>query len=85
MTMAWLVVMTKPRQEAKAAAHLVEQSFEVYLPKPLSGTRWGVLSAKSPYFRAIVFVVSSRGSQSPAFAPPRVSWPPFDLVNRLPI
>jgi hypothetical protein len=33
MAMAWLVVVTKPRQEAKAAAHLVEQSFEVYLPQ----------------------------------------------------
>ena len=50
MAMAWLGVMTKPRQEAKAAAHLVEQSFEVYLPQTPKRDPLGRVVGEEPLF-----------------------------------
>ena len=85
MAMAWLVVMTKPRQEAKAAAHLVEQSFEVYLPQTPKRDPLGRVVGEEPLFPGYCFCGVVKGQSIAAFAPPRVSWPPFDLVNRLPI
>lgn len=55
MAMAWLVVVTKPRQEAKAAAHLVEQSFEVYLPQTPKRDPLGRVVGEEPLFPGYCF------------------------------
>jgi transcriptional antiterminator RfaH len=80
-SIAWLVVMTKPKMEAEAKEHLTRQGFEVYLPlwvelKRRQGT-WQ--KVRSPMFPRYLFVRPGYAEQS--LAPIRSTWGVSQLVR----
>ena len=65
-SLGWLVVMTKPKMEAKAKAHLTRQGFEVYLPLwiDLKHRQGGWQKVQVPMFPRYLFVRPSYAVQS---------------------
>jgi transcriptional antiterminator RfaH len=64
MPIDWLVVMTKPRQEVKAATHLGEQSFEVYLPQISKRDGLGRVVGEEPRFPGYCFCCVEYGQST---------------------
>lgn len=54
----WFVAQTQPQSEAKAAAHLLRQGFEIYYPQYLKTVRHArrVAVVKAPLFPNYIFV-----------------------------
>ena len=63
--MSWLVVHSKPREEERAAQHLANQGFEVFLPRLRQRKRraggWQVVTG--PLFPRYLFVQVAMGEQ----------------------
>ena len=55
---AWFVAQTQPMAEGKASANLVQQGFEVYLPRYLKTVRHArrITKVKAPLFPSYIFV-----------------------------
>ena len=61
----WYVVQTQPHAEAKAAAHLIRQGFETYMPRILKRRRHArrVEMVASPLFPRYMFVIVDLAAQ----------------------
>lgn len=61
----WHVVHTHPHAEAKAAAHLVRQGYEIYLPRYLKRRRHArrIETVPSPLFPRYCFITINRLTQ----------------------
>lgn len=69
--MNWYVVHTKPRQEKRAAQHLLQQGYECYLPtlRVEKCSRGHVIAVDEPLFPRYLFVRSTRAGTLNTLAP----------------
>ncbi|MGR9074180.1 MAG: transcription/translation regulatory transformer protein RfaH [Gammaproteobacteria bacterium] len=78
----WYVVLTKPKQEKRAAEHLRRQGYRCFLPfagNPNKARRRGIVCVIEPLFPRYLFIQPGHGKQS--FAPVRSTQGVVNLVT----
>ncbi len=81
--MHWYVIHTKPRQEQRALANLVQQGFGCYLPlMPIEKLRRGhVAVVQEPLFSRYLFIRLGTGQSTQSWAPIRSTLGVSNLVS----